>query len=114
MQGREWDDFAVFREWAMAHGYTDDMTIDRLDGDGDYTPDNCRWISKSENCKYKRSTKLYTHEGVTLSHNDWARKIGISPSTLTKRIQAHGLEYALSAGKRISEYEESMGNSSIA
>lgn len=97
----EWSDFAVFREWALSHGYTDDMSIDRIDGDDNYCPENCRWISKNENCKFKRSTKFYTHDGITLSHNDWARKIGITPSTLTARIQRHGLDASLSAGKRI-------------
>ena len=97
----EWDDFAVFREWALSHGYTDSMTIDRIDEDGDYCPENCRWISNRENCKYKRTTKEYSYGGKTMTHGDWARFIGISPSTLTQRIQRHGLEFALSAGKRI-------------
>lgn len=96
----EWGDFAVFREWALSHGYTDSMTIDRIDGDGNYCPENCRWIPKEYNCKFKRSTNYYTYNGVTLSHNDWARRIGISPSTLTKRIHRHGLDASLSAGRR--------------
>lgn len=109
----EWSDFAVFREWALSHGYTDEMTIDRIDNDGDYCPENCRWVCKSENSKHTRLTKFYTHNGVTLSHNDWARRIGISPTTLTKRIQRHGLEFSLSAGKRIGEYKSTIINSAV-
>jgi len=47
----EWKDFAVFRDWAMSHGYKQGLTIDRIDPDGDYCPDNCRWITRSENSK---------------------------------------------------------------
>ena len=96
----EWDDFAVFRKWALAHGYTDDLSIDRRDSDGNYCPENCHWISKPENCKFKRTTKMYTYGGRTMTHNDWAKELGIDASTLTGRIKRNGLEKALSMEKK--------------
>lgn len=48
----EWkNDFSAFRDWALANGYTDNLTIDRKNNDGAYSPENCRWITKSENSK---------------------------------------------------------------
>lgn len=46
----EWqDDFEAFRDWALSNGYQDNLTIDRINSRGDYKPDNCQWLSLSEN-----------------------------------------------------------------
>lgn len=96
----EWNDFAVFREWALTHGYTDELSIDRIDNDGPYSPENCRWVTMAMQARNTRSCKRYEFGGVTMTHNEWARALGIHPSTLTKRIQRHGLDKALSAHKK--------------
>lgn len=51
---REWEKFEPFAEWALSNGYSDDLTLDRIDNDGDYTPCNCRWATISEQNKNKR------------------------------------------------------------
>jgi hypothetical protein len=44
-----WNDYLVFKGWALSHGYSDNLTLDRIDSRGNYKPSNCQWITKSEN-----------------------------------------------------------------
>ena len=51
----EWiNDFSAFRAWALVNGYKPGLTIDRKDNDGNYSPDNCQWLTLSENSKKVR------------------------------------------------------------
>lgn len=61
------ESFEAFRDWALANGYRDDLTIDRLDSDKDYTPDNCRWATYSEQNKNRRRGRMNKHENK--NHN---------------------------------------------
>lgn len=46
---QEWQDYTTFKAWSLANGYADHLTIDRIDNDGNYEPNNCQWITNSEN-----------------------------------------------------------------
>lgn len=78
--------------------------LDRIDNDGNYCKENCRWVTHKENCKNRggrRPTRLYTFDGKTMCIADWARELGIAPQSLQKRLnKGWPLELALSPEKR--------------
>lgn len=70
----------------MKDGYSDGLTLERIDVDGNYTKENCTWATKSEQCKNKRNTAYITYKGVTKRAFDWAEIIGANPRSLSRRV----------------------------
>lgn len=84
----EWaQSFGAFRDWALANGYRDDLTIDRIDNDGNYCPENCHWATKKEQGNNRRSNRKITHNGETHTLTQWAELIGIKRETLSQRLR---------------------------
>ena len=83
----EWQDSTIFIEWAFSHGYKEGLTIDRINVDGDYTPNNCRWVTRSDQNKNRRSTILLTYNGKTQCAKDWAREYGVKYETFLRRLR---------------------------
>lgn len=84
----EWrDSFKAFYAWAMANGYRDDLTIDRIDVDGNYEPSNCRWIDMLAQNNNTSKNHYITHNGETKTAAEWARQYGINRSLFTTRIR---------------------------
>ena len=83
----EWkDDFLSFYNWAMSNGYADDLTIDRIDVNGDYSPENCRWVDKVTQANNCRTNHYLTFNGKTQSIAEWARELGVSDSLIRQRL----------------------------
>lgn len=85
----EWkNDYASFRKWALDSGYRENLTIDRIDPNGNYEPSNCRWATIREQENNKRNNVLITFDKKTLTATEWARILGIKPITLLHRVHA--------------------------
>lgn len=86
----EWaKDYEAFRKWAMANGYYDNLTIDRIDVNGDYKPDNCRWVTQKKQTRNKRTNRILTYKGETMCVADWSDRIGTPSYVLYARIHRH-------------------------
>lgn len=81
----------LFVAWAMANGYTDNLTIDRIDEEKDYCPENCQWITAKENSKYKSTTSLIEVDGVSHTGRDWSGLLGFGPNLINTYIRVYGL-----------------------
>lgn len=81
------DDFTAFKEWADSNGYTDCLSLDRINPAEDYTPDNCRWVSLDKQYNNKRNTLwvLYNGEWLSLKEAYKAINPNISYQTAKKR-----------------------------
>lgn len=90
---REWNEsFISFMQWAFKNGYSDTLSIDRIDVDGDYTPKNCRWATARQQARNRRSTRYLDAFGETLPAVEAVEKYGngIKIDTVLKRIDLHG------------------------
>jgi hypothetical protein len=84
----EWaDNYQAFHDWAMASDYAENLTIDRKDNDGDYTPDNCRWVTITEQANNRRNNSQIEHNGEAHTLREWARLTGIKYPTLQDRLK---------------------------
>ena len=82
----EWGSFVGFRDWALVNGYAENLTIERIDNNGNYEPSNCRWATPKEQQNNTSYNRRYTHNGETLTVMQWAEKMGVSPNMLYKRL----------------------------
>lgn len=82
----EWEDYSQFKEWAINNGYQDDLTIDRINVDGDYCPENCRWATRQEQAINRRTTLQITFNNETKTLHEWSQITGISKKLLWTRL----------------------------
>ena len=90
----EWNDYSNFRDWAVNNGYDENAdfgkcTIDRIDVNGDYSPNNCRFISLKQQENNRTNNRLLTFNGETKTMAEWAKETGINYGTISTRINRH-------------------------
>ena len=100
----EWlNDPQTFEVWAASNGYNENMTIDRKDENLDYCPENCRWISRVDNARYKSTTSYINVDGDIHSGKEWSKILGLGINTINKYVRKYGLDNTI---KFIKKYLE--------
>ena len=83
---QNWDEsYALFRDWALANGYQENLTIDRIDVNGNYCPENCRWVSMKVQMNNTRANRRITLNGETKTMAEWSESTGLSYETIRNR-----------------------------
>lgn len=85
----EWSNsFDSFYKWSMENGYNENLSIDRINVNGNYEPSNCRWIAMDEQARNKRNTVYITYNGQTFNVHDWSFLVGVPESLIKSRYHS--------------------------
>lgn len=83
----DWKSFEPFYNWAMDNGYSENLTIDRKDNDGNYEPGNCRWATNLEQNNNTRKNTFVFHDEQSHTLAEWSRLLGIPYHTIHNRVK---------------------------
>lgn len=100
----EWLEYLTFRDWALANGYSENLSIDRINNNSGYCPENCRWATAIQQANNTRKTRLITYNGETHSISEWARMLNIKQGTLRMRLNKYGWSVEEALGKEVKHY----------
>ena len=94
----EWEDFQKFAWWALDNGYDKNArsrkcTLDRIDNDKGYSPDNCRFVDNVTQCNNKRNNRVYRINDIAHTIQEWARIYGVKDYVIRDRIFKLGWDY---------------------
>lgn len=82
----EWiNNSQAFYNWAINNGYESNLTLDRIDVNGNYSPDNCRWVDRKQQARNRRNTIYITYKGETMSLPDWCDRLNLRYDTIKRR-----------------------------
>ena len=79
----------VFKKWALENGYKENLTIDRIDVNKDYSPDNCRWLTQKEQQNNRTNNHYITYKGRTQSLVKWCEELNLNYKTVSTRINKY-------------------------
>ena len=81
------NDYVPFRDWATKNGYAPDLTLDRIDVNGNYEPSNCRWVTHAEQMRNRRNSVLVEYNGETGCLKDMCKKLNVSNHVVAYRMK---------------------------
>ena len=98
----EWQAFEPFYQWALNTGYSENLTLDRINNNGNYEPSNCRWATAKEQANNRRANRIVTFNGETKTVAEWAELLGITHQAMSERLNSKHwtIEDALTAKKK--------------
>jgi len=104
---KEWkNDYKWFKKWAINNGYRNDLTIDRIDNDGNYKPENCKWSTVKEQNRNTRSNRMITYKGKTHCIAEWVEILRISRSVLYDRLYTLGWSVERAFTQKVRKYQK--------
>lgn len=83
----EWNDFSVFNDWAILNGYDDNLSIDRIDLNTGYYPENCRWVNAKVQANNRKNNHLITYYNETHTISEWSDITKINYNVLRSRVR---------------------------
>ena len=101
----EWHDFMMFYKWATENGYQDNLTIDRIDNNNGYSPDNCRWVSAKIQGNNKRNNLIVEFKGKPMTISQISGLTGINYEKLRKAFHSGCIYKMLNDTREDSEVE---------
>ena len=91
---KDWvENFLSFYNWSIKNGYKENLTIDRIDVNGDYEPNNCRWVDLYIQANNRRNCIKITYNGKTKTLTEWCRELGLNYKLIKQRIKRDGKSF---------------------
>lgn len=95
----QWEhDYQKFRAWAVENGYKENLTLDRVNFNGNYEPTNCRWVSIKSQQHNKRNNRFIEFKGEIKTLSEWCEKLNLNKSSISSRINRDGVEPLIALG----------------
>lgn len=105
---KEWlNNYNSFHDWALSHGYNNNLTLERIDFNGNYCPENCKWISQKEQTQNSSHNHFIKFNNKTLTITQWSKEIGIAPKTIRERLNKGWATNKVLSAQRYTGYDTS-------